>query len=361
MTMLIDIIAGARPNFIKIAPIIAEIKKVKSLSYRLIHTGQHYDHKMSGSFFNDLDIPEPDVNLGVKSGTQAEQTGKIMIEYEKCIFEKRPDICLVVGDVNSTMAASLAAKKMGIKVAHVEAGIRSGDLSMPEEINRIVTDSISDYFFTTTKEASNNLIKSGIKKDNVFFVGNTMIDTLKMNLSKLRPPKLYDELNLCKQNYFVTTLHRPSNVDNVNNLAGILHQMDIASNGNKIIFPLHPRTRIILEKGKLNYDNIIYTEPLSYLEFIFLVKNSQLVITDSGGISEETTYLGIPCITLRDTTERPETCKIGTNVLVGNDLNLLHELFQLASLKQWKIGGVPKFWDGKTSSRIIKSLTKLSY
>lgn len=359
--MLIDLIAGARPNFIKIASIIRAIKNnpSKILDYRLIHTGQHYDKNMSESFFNDLNIPKPDYNLNSRSGTQAEQTAKIMIEYEKILFLKRPDLCLVVGDVNSTLACSITAKKFNIKVAHVEAGIRSGDMSMPEEINRIVTDSITDFFFTTSIHANENLLKNGVGKKNIFFVGNTMIDTLKHNLNKLKQPKFWSDYNLSFKNYIVITLHRPSNVDNKKVLMSILNHIIKYSRNYAIIFPVHPRTKKNLGKINFKENNLNLVDPLGYLEFIYLLKNCKAVITDSGGISEETTVLNIPCITLRNSTERPETVLVGTNTLVGeNILNIKSSLDNIFDNKIKK-GKVPKLWDGNTGERIVKSLTSI--
>lgn len=358
--MKIDIIAGARPNFMKIAPIIHAIQdKQKNgvlISFRLIHTGQHFDQNMSGSFFEQLDIPEPNVNLGAGGGTQAEQTASIMIGYEKLLLIETTDICIVVGDVTSTMACSIVAKKMGVKVAHVEAGIRSYDLSMPEEINRMVTDSISDYFFTTSEIANNNLIKQGIGNNEIFFVGNTMIDTLLKQLPNLKKPPFYDILGLSEQNYFVMTLHRPANVDEEGKLKALIDEIVSNSNGLPIVFPVHPRTSKILENLGIQYDNLKYVEPLGYLEFNYLVKNAKAVITDSGGITEETTVMGIPCLTLRDNTERPETITIGTNELVGTDPKNITPYMQKLHQGDWKKGGIPEKWDGKTAIRIVEYL-----
>ena len=353
--MLIDFIAGARPNFIKIAPLIKVLEKFKlsKIKYRLVHTGQHFDHNMSQIFFNQLKIPKPDINLNAGSGTQSEQTSKIMIKYEKLLNKKKSDLCIVVGDVNSTMACTIVAKKMGISVAHVEAGIRSGDMTMPEEINRIVTDSISDYFFTTSNVATNNLLKSGINKSNIFFVGNTMIDTLLEHKKNFYLPKMFFKNKLIKNKYIVLTLHRPSNVDKLNKIEKILNNIIMFSDDIKIVFPVHPRTNKILKN--INYDKskVILSEPMSYFEFNCLVENSKGVITDSGGITEETTIMNIPCITLRDTTERPETVSIGTNILVGSDFSLLKKNILKMINGNWKQGRRPKYWDGKTSNRII--------
>lgn len=361
--IFIDIIAGARPNFIKIAPIIDAIiikqKLISNLKFRLIHTGQHYDKKMSDVFFSQLGIPQPDINLHVGSGTQSEQTAKIMTRYEKLLEKQPADICLVVGDVNSTMACTIVAKKMGLIVVHVEGGIRSHDITMPEEINRIVTDSITDYFYTTSTSANNNLKKMNVSEDKIIYVGNTMIDTLIKNLNRLIKPKVFDELKLIKNDYFILTMHRPANVDNLNILIKFLITIDRNTNGKKILFPIHPRTSKILENNDVELKNFHFLEPLSYLEFIYTVKNSMGVITDSGGITEETTFLGIPCLTLRDNTERPETVEIGTNELIGTNPDNLQSSLNLILKGRWKKGSIPKFWDGKTAQRIVEHLIKI--
>lgn len=360
--MLLDIIAGARPNFVKISPIIEAIneekEKGKNINYRLIHTGQHYDKFMSDTFFSQLNIPQPDNNLDVGSGSHATQTAKIMIKYEELLLQKSCDLILVVGDVNSTMACTIVGKKMGIKVAHVEAGIRSFDSSMPEEINRLVTDSISDFFFTTTIRAGLNLKKSGIPLERIFFVGNTMIDTLIKNLPNIKKPSFWDEFQLKEKWYFVTTLHRPHNVDNAVNLSKILNKLSKESKNFPVIFPVHPRTkkRINLEKVPLN---IILVDPLGYHEFIYLIKHAKAVVTDSGGIQEETTVLGIPCITLRDNTERPETVEIGTNELIGKNPENLEIWFQKIFKNDWKPGRIPEKWDGFTGKRIVNKIIQL--
>jgi len=358
--MKIDIIAGARPNFIKIAPVIEAINKKKNkISFRLIHTGQHYDKNMSGNFFDELGIPMPDINFNAGGGTQSEQTSKIMIKYESLLMQNLPDLCMVFGDVTSTMACSIVAKKFNIKVAHIEAGIRSFDLSMPEEINRMVTDSITDYFFTTSEYANINLKNLGIKNDKIFYVGNTMIDSLIKNINRLKKPKLFDDLGLKFKEFFVLTMHRPANVDEHNKLRNFLLKIESLSKNHKIIFPCHPRTGSILKKIKLKSNLIIVTPPLSYLEFNYLVKNSKCVITDSGGITEEATFLGVPCMTLRDNTERPETIEIGTNELTGTDPNNLESFFECLFNEKWKKGSIPKYWDGKTSERIVSHLLNL--
>ena len=361
--MKIDIIAGARPNFMKIAPIIEAIQNYQSqetsLSFRLIHTGQHYDKNMSDNFFTQLGIPEPDINLEVGSGTQAEQTANIMIRYEKLLLDKSSDICLVVGDVTSTMACSIVAKKLGIKVVHVEAGIRSFDLTMPEEINRMVTDSISDYFFTTSEHANENLKKAGIEDKRIFYVGNTMIDTLLKQMPNFIKPAVFDEQNLNPKDYFVLTLHRPANVDESEKLKEFLNTIDSNVNGCPVLFPVHPRTAIILKDMGLEFNSILQIPPMSYLEFNYLVQHAKCVITDSGGITEETTVMGVPCMTLRDNTERPETINEGTNVLIGTNPQKLIPALKTLFNGDWKEGSVPRFWDGKTADRIIKNLIDL--
>jgi UDP-N-acetylglucosamine 2-epimerase (non-hydrolysing) len=361
--MLIDLIAGARPNFIKISSIInainKEINKGTNLQFRLIHTGQHYDKNMSDSFFEQLNIPMPDINLAAGGGTQAEQTAAIMIGYEKVLIESKPNICLVVGDVTSTMACSITAQKMCVKVAHVEAGIRSYDWTMPEEINRLVTDSITNYFFTTTSLASNNLRKSGINEENIYLVGNTMIDSLIANREKFLRPKIWYEKKLDKKSYLIVTLHRPANVDNLDILKEILIEIVENSNNLPIIFPVHPRTLKNLRQLNLKFDNLHLVDPMTYLEFNYLVENSFGVITDSGGITEETTFLGIPCITLRSNTERPETITIGTNELIGTDPRAIKPTLLKLFRGEWKKGSVPEFWDGYAGDRIIKILLSL--
>ena len=358
--MNITLVAGARPNFIKIAPIIEAINKKQqegcSINYRLVHTGQHYDNNLSGTFFEELNIPLPHVNLGVGSGTQAEQTANIMIGFEKELQENPCDLVLVVGDVTSTMACAIVAKKAHIKVAHVEAGIRSGDLTMPEEINRIVTDSLTDYFFTTSEYANDNLRRLGVEDHNIFFVGNVMIDTLRKHEGQFKKPVLWDDLNLKGKNYLIMTLHRPNNVDEEQTLKNLVQQIVNLSKGKPVIFPVHPRTQKLLYALDLNFENLHYMNPLSYLEFNYLVKHALAVITDSGGITEETTILNVPCITLRDTTERPETCVVGTNVLVGNDPKKIEKAFHNLFSGSWQQGAIPKLWDGQSAKRIIDHL-----
>lgn len=360
---LVDIIAGARPNFMKIAPIIQALTQRQAeggaLRFRLIHTGQHYDARMSGDFFAQLGIPKPDVNLEVGSGTQAEQTGVIMARYEALLLGRRSDICLVVGDVTSTMACAIAAQKLHVPVAHVEAGIRSGDWRMPEEVNRLVTDAITNWFFTTSEVANDNLRKSGVDDSRIFFVGNTMIDTLLANLPRLQPPAFWNELGLVAGEYYVTTLHRPANVDQRDSFAHLLAAIADATRGAPVVFPVHPRTAKTLRELPGFPPSIYLVDPQPYLEFNYLVKHSRAVITDSGGITEETTVMGVPCMTLRDSTERPETVTIGTNELLGTDSAAIKPAVDRLLAGQWKQGGIPEKWDGHTAERIVAALEAL--
>jgi UDP-N-acetylglucosamine 2-epimerase (non-hydrolysing) len=347
----------------KIAPIIDAVKDAQSrgssLRYRLIHTGQHYDKAMSGGFFEQLGIPEPDVNLEVGSGTQAEQTAAIMVRYEKVLLEQKSDLCLVVGDVTSTMACSVVARKLGVPVAHVEGGIRSGDWTMPEEINRVVTDSVTNWFFTTSETANANLCRSGVTEDRVFFVGNTMIDTLMKQMPRLRPPTFWTELGLQPGKYFVVTLHRPANVDGEQQLLHLLQAITAGTGCLPVVFPVHPRTAKNLRELQGQVPSMHYVDPQSYLEFNYLVKHAKAVITDSGGITEETTVMGVPCLTLRDNTERPETVSIGTNELIGtNPANLAPALKRLME-GRWKKGAIPEKWDGRAAVRIVAELERL--
>lgn len=361
--MKITIIAGARPNFIKIAPIIdAVVQSVtagKKISYRLVHTGQHYDKNMSDSFFQQLGIPSPDVNLECGGGTQAEQTANIMVKFERELLDNPADLVVVVGDVTSTMACTIVAKKLNTKVAHVEAGIRSGDMTMPEEINRIVTDSLSDYFFTTSSLASDNLVKQGVNSDRIFFVGNTMIDTLIKQRSRFSRPEIWDHIGLEEKGYIVLTLHRPANVDGEYKLKELLEEIEKQSRDLNIVFPVHPRTAKKLTEIGFKSPKMSFVEPLSYLEFNYLVERAKCVITDSGGITEETTVLGVPCITLRDSTERPETVTVGTNELIGTNPAALAPYLNILFSGNWKKGNIPELWDGQTSTRIIDILNNL--
>lgn len=361
--MLIDLIAGARPNFMKIAPIIRALEASQAagspLRYRLVHTGQHYDARLPGDFFTQLGIPEPDVNLEVGSGTQAEQTAAIMIRYEKVLLEARSDLCLVVGDVTSTMACAITAQKLCVPVAHVEGGIRSGDWTMPEEINRMATDAITDWFFTTSEVANANLRRSGVGEERIFFVGNTMIDTLLAHLDRLRPPPFWDEFQLQPGGYFVVTLHRPANVDESAGFSRLLDAIGEGTQGWPVIFPVHPRTAKTLRALADLPAGLHLVEPQPYLEFNYLVKHAKAVITDSGGITEETTVLGVPCLTLRDSTERPETVTIGTNELIGTDPAKLAPALARVMAGQWKTGAIPELWDGRAAERIVAALEKV--
>ena len=420
--MKITLIAGARPNFMKVAPIIKAIKewneltnerltnerltnKRNSIQYRLVHTGQHYDKNMSDTFFEELGIPAPDVNLGCGGGTQAEQTAAIMVAFEKELMAHPADIVMVVGDVTSTMACSIVAKKLNTKVCHVEAGIRSWDLTMPEEINRMVTDSLADYMFTTSEVANRNLVRLGAslqlppkgrrviaqnpspingedgKFDNkihpslqggagvgpkVWFVGNVMIDTLLANRSRLRKPEVWDELELKEQEFIVMTMHRPANVDEENHLRAMMEQIIDNVHGLPVIFPIHPRTAKLLfglegerVRGLEGMPNLHIVEPMGYLEFNYLVERAKAVVTDSGGITEETTVMGVPCITLRDNTERPETCTVGTNELIGTDPAAIKPALDKLFAGEWKKGAIPELWDGHTAARIIEILADL--
>jgi len=361
--MKITLIAGARPNFMKIAPIIHAIKAAqnngKKIEYRLIHTGQHYDQKMSGDFFEQLEIPEPDSNLECGGGTQAEQTANIMVRFEKELLENPTDLVLVVGDVTSTMACAITAQKLHTKVAHVEGGIRSNDWTMPEEINRLVTDAITNYFFTTSALANENLAKSGVKNDQIYFVGNTMIDTLLKQRPKFRKPPVWDEVGLREKAYLVMTLHRPANVDEEAKLKELMNEIINHSKDLPLIFPVHPRTAKILKSLGVSHPRLHFIEPLGYLEFNYLVERAKVVVTDSGGITEETTVMGVPCMTLRDNTERPETITQGTNELIGTDPKAIQPAFKKLFSGNWKKGSIPELWDGKTAERIVKHITQL--
>jgi len=361
-SMLIDIIAGARPNFIKIAPILAAlraaIERGAPWRTRLVHTGQHYDRAMSSSFFDQLGIPAPDLNLEVGSGTQAEQTAAIMIRYEQALLQERSDLCIVVGDVTSTMACTIVARKLGVEVAHVEGGIRSGDWTMPEEINRVVTDSIANWFFTTSATANANLRAAGVSDDRIVFVGNTMIDTLRRHLHELRPPEFWGTLGLAPKKYLVLTLHRPANVDGEGKLLAHLRAIAEGAGPVPVVFPVHPRTAKGLQALGGAIPGLHYVEPLGYLEFNYLVQHALGVITDSGGVTEEATVLGVPCLTLRDTTERPETVTIGTNELIGTDPGKVGPALARLRAGQWKTGGIPEKWDGEAARRIVAFLER---
>lgn len=358
--MKIDLIAGCRPNFIKIASIIDAIRMVqmegKNVSYRLIHTGQHYDKNMSDSFFEQLGIPSPDINFNAGGGTQAQQTAAILTAYERLLTENKPDLCIVVGDVTSTMACTISAKKMLVPVAHVEAGLRSGDLSMPEEINRLVTDSIADYFYTTSEFANTNLRKANINEERILFVGNTMIDTLLKHRYRFQKPDIWDHAKLDSGNYIMITLHRPANVDEEGKLNDLINEIILHSDDIPLIFPVHPRTAKGLYNIGINHSRLFIIEPIGYLEFNYLVERAKAVITDSGGITEETTVLGVPCMTLRDNTERPETTLIGTNELLGTDPKAIKPALNRLFKGDWKKGSIPELWDGKASQRIVNHI-----
>ena len=403
--MKITLIAGARPNFMKIAPLIKAIQKAAAQGYdirhRLVHTGQHYDKNMSDTFFEELGIPMPDVNLGCGGGTQAEQTANIMVAFEKDLLANPTDLVLVVGDVTSTMACSIVAKKLNTKVCHVEAGIRSWDQTMPEEINRMVTDALADYMFTTSDFANDNLKKLGAEiqqpqqqyqqlatestssvaqEDNipyaaltfkrvpqkVWWVGNVMIDTLLANRSRFRRPAVYDSLGLEEKQYVVMTMHRPANVDEQEHLKALMEQIITNVHGLPIIFPIHPRTAKLFynlwgdeEKLKEIFPNLHIVDPMGYLEFNYLVERAKAVVTDSGGITEETTVMGVPCITLRDNTERPETCTVGTNMLIGTKPEAIKPALDKLFAGEWKQGAIPALWDGHTADRIVEILLGL--
>lgn len=393
--MLVTLIAGARPNFMKIAPIIRAIKAAeaagKDMHYRLVHTGQHYDKNMSDTFFEELGIPQPDVNLGCGGGTQAEQTAHIMVAFEQYLMANPCDLVLVVGDVTSTMACSIVAKKLNTKVCHVEAGIRSWDLTMPEEINRMVTDSLADYMFTTTDIADRNLLRQGAVyaeewqpeqvvlghdrcPQRVWRVGNVMIDTLLKNMPRFRKPAVYDELGLQEGKYVVMTMHRPANVDEETHLRALMEQIITNVHGEPIVFPIHPRTAKIFyglwgtatdsveeNRAALHkvFPNLYIVDPMGYLEFNYLVQHSRAVVTDSGGITEETTVMGVPCITLRDNTERPETCTVGTNELIGTNPAAVKPALDKLYAGEWKKGAIPELWDGHAAERIVEILANL--
>lgn len=354
-------IAGTRPNFMKIAPLIEQFKKRK-IDNILIHTGQHYDREMSRLFFDELKLPEPDINLGVGSGTYGEQISAVISRLENVLIKEKPDLVVVVGDVNSTLAGALIAKQLGIKVAHVEAGLRSFDMGMPEEINRMLTDRISDFLFTTEESANRNLLNEGIGSKKIFFVGNVMIDTLLKHRESSNKSGILEKLDLEENRHCILTLHRPSNVDNRESLENIASILDKIQEKIKIVFPAHPRTKknlslFRLDKRLASMKNLILTEPLGYLEFLCLMSNSRLVLTDSGGIQEETTVLGVPCITLRENTERPVTAEQGTNLLIStNKYKVIEKSIEIISNKNPIKNRIPELWDGKAAERIVKVL-----
>jgi UDP-N-acetylglucosamine 2-epimerase (non-hydrolysing) len=358
MPIRVMLVAGARPNFMKIAPLWSEMNHLSSdFEAIILHTGQHYDYEMSKVFFEDLDLPEPHYFLGVGSGTHAEQTGKIMIEFEKVIQNENPEWVVVFGDVNSTLACSVTAKKLFIPVAHVEAGLRSFDMTMPEEINRKVTDAISDVLFTPSKGGDENLIREGIERKRIHFVGNIMIDSLILILSRIDPPyedKIFEKFGLMRNQFVLVTLHRPSNVDDKKTLLKIMHFLNGLSLMIPVIFPVHPRTKKNINGLDITLapnGNFKIVEPLRYKEFITLEKYPRFVLTDSGGIQEETTYLNVPCLTLRPNTERPITVIEGTNELIS--IENIEEKISLILSGNWKQGTIPEFWDGKTAQRVV--------
>ena len=375
----IIITVGARPNFMKASPLVKELKKHRGFQTILVHTGQHYDLEMSDFFFRQLKLPKPDISLGVGSGTHGKQTGKIIIAFEKICFEKKPDLVIVMGDVNSTLACALVAAKINIPVAHVEAGLRSFDWSMPEEINRVLTDHLADYLFTTCRDANLNLEREGIPVNRIFFTGNIMIDTLLEHIKIAKNSTILERLNLKDDHkikkYAVITLHRPSNVDDPVVLRGILGALNKIAQTIPVVFPAHPRTikcikrfrlgRMVNRVNSLPLDNLenkkskaLMLNPLGYLDFLCLMSSATLVFTDSGGIQEETTVLGIPCLTIRNNTERPITISEGTNTIVGNDPNKIVKLALNTLKKGFMRKRIPKYWDGNTAKRIVNVLMK---
>ncbi len=351
----------------KMAPIIEAMNTYPdAIEHLLVHTGQHYDEKMSKAFFDDLGIPKPDIDLGVGSGSHAEQTGKVMVEFEKVCLREKPDLAIVVGDVNSTMACTITAKKLGIKVAHVEAGLRSRDMGMPEEINRLCTDVLCDYLFTTDHFADENLRAEGVADEKIVFVGNVMIDTLLKHRRMAESLDVMGKMGLEKGKYAMLTMHRPSNVDDKSILQGILEALHTIGEALPIIFPIHPRTRKMVQQFGLEHffteggkaRGIWLTEPLGYLEFLHLNMHAKMVLTDSGGIQEETTVLGVPCITMRHNTERPVTCEVGTNVIVGNDPARILAAGEAVMSGEWRSGEIPEKWDGRAAQRIVEWLVQ---
>jgi len=354
-------VVGARPNLMKIAPLVEEELRHPEIRQTLLHTGQHYDDKMSQIFFEELGIPRPDIYLGIGSGSHAEQTGRVMIEFEKVLSVNRPDLVVVVGDVNSTLACAVTAAKLWIPLAHVEAGLRSFDRRMPEEINRIVTDALSDFLFTTSRDANENLRKEGIDPVRIHFVGNVMIDTLLRHRQQAAQSDILARLGLAPRGYALMTLHRPSNVDDAATLRGILSALEVIQARLPLVFPIHPRTRKNLEVLGLadcaaGMPGLILTEPLGYLDFLCLMDHARLVLTDSGGVQEETTILGVPCLTLRENTERPVTVTEGTNEVIGSSPERITEA-SLAILDGCgKEGRTPALWDGHAAERIVRIL-----
>lgn len=358
-TKPIILVVGARPNFMKIAPIYAELQS-RGQELILLHTGQHYDDNMSKVFFDDLGMPKPDIYMGIGSGSHAYQTGTVMIEFEKICQEKDPSMVVVVGDVNSTVACTIVCAKMGIPCAHVEAGLRSFDRAMPEEINRILTDSVADLLLTPSPDGDEHLRAEGIAEERIIRVGNVMIDSLYSNLTRAESSSIQDDLGL-EDHYSILTLHRPSNVDDEEIFAGIISALEVIGQEIQIVFPMHPRTEKMAKQFSLyeriaSIPKIKITGPVGYLDFVALMSNSKLVLTDSGGLQEETTALGIPCITLRENTERPITVTEGTNTIVGCDSELIKSTALDALTTGGKSGRIPDMWDGKTAHRIADVL-----
>jgi UDP-N-acetylglucosamine 2-epimerase (non-hydrolysing) len=355
--MKIVVVAGARPNFMKIAPLMWEIGRRPQVEACLVHTGQHYDQAMSHLFFEELHIPRPDVNLEVGSASHAVQTAEVMKRFEPVVIERKPDAVVVVGDVNSTIACALTAVKLGVPVAHVESGLRSFDRSMPEEINRILTDAISRWLFITERGAHANLRREGVPDDRIHFVGNVMIDTLLASRELSRRSRILDDLGLAGRPYAVLTLHRPANVDDPAVFRGLLTAIDRLQRELPIVFPIHPRTRKALEGTAVDaMPGLRPIDPLGYLDFMKLVGDARLVLTDSGGIQEETTVLGVPCLTLRNNTERPVTVEQGTNVLVGLDPDRIIDVGLRALAAPPTTLSVPELWDGHAAARILDVL-----
>jgi len=351
-------VVGARPNFVKIAPIVAELRTRREASVTLIHTGQHYDGPMSDAFFANLELPDPDVNLHVLASSATAQVAEIMLRLEPVLAASRPDIVLVVGDVNSTLAGALTAAKMGLRLAHVEAGLRSFDWTMPEEINRVLTDAVSDFLFTTERAANDNLAREGVRPEQIHFVGNVMIDTLFRYREQARESSILKSLGVEPRGYSLLTLHRPSNVDSEQTLRPLLDVVSRIQSETAVVFPVHPRTRRQLRvNGHMPaMANLRLVDPLPYLDFVQLMANASCVLTDSGGIQEETTALGIPCLTLRRNTERPITASRGTNRVVGVDPEAIYDHWRRAVNGQWPAGELPELWDGKAAQRIVRIL-----
>ena len=354
-------VVGARPNFVKIASLVKAMQRRPQIENVLVHTGQHYDASMSQQFFDDLEIPRPDINLGIGSGTHASQTAEILQKFESLLYEIRPEVVIVVGDVNSTLACTLAAKKIGIDVAHVEAGLRSFDRTMPEEINRVVVDAIADFHFITEESAERNLLHEGVAADRIFFVGNVMVDTLLAHRARAENSSIRARLGVTDSvPYALVTLHRPSNVDRPEVLHGIVEALLELALEATVIFPIHPRTRRQIHsaglENRLESAGVKVIEPLGYLDFLHLMSHARLVITDSGGIQEETTVLGVPCLTVRENTERPVTIAQGTNQLVGANPRHLADTAKAVLRMGASTYTRPKFWDGRAAERIVEVL-----